>query len=178
MDGGQNTKYSKTKEYLDSNIKLNFADNFIFKIVFGIKPVFTQTSTTTKLQEAKQASTDINIGVLDMNITAPEADNYNKYIVISDVAANKANLEQSVSLEDIQENIKKFQDSAKSYNEISLTVIKALEKQYTNDINIAFVNNMRDFLKSNELFRHNVAQAMLDINKYAFELKVKIDNAK
>lgn len=178
-DSGQNVKYSKTKEYLDSSIKLNFADNFIFKIVVGIKPVFTQKSTTTKLQEEKQASTDINIGVLDMNTSAPESDNYNKYIIISDVAANEASLEPfSVSLSDIKENLEKFKDSAVSYNAISPKIIDAIQKDYEKDIGIMFVQNMRDFLKSNIVFWNNVAWAMLDINKYAFELKTKIDAAK
>jgi len=177
-DSGQNVKYSKTKEYLDSSIKLNFADNFIFKIVVGIKPVFTQKSTTIKLQEEKQASTDINIGVLDMNVSAPEADNYNKYVVVSDVAANEATLQQASSLADIKDNLAKFEDSAESYNAFSNDITEAIKKDYEKDIGIMFVQNMRDFLKSNIEFWNNVAWTMMDINKYAFELKTKIDNAK
>jgi hypothetical protein len=177
-DSGQNVKYEKTKEYLDSPIKINFAKNFIFKIVVGIKPIFTQKSISAKQKEEKQSNTDTTIGVLDMNTSAPEADNYNKYIMISDVAANKANLEQASSLGDIRANLDKFKDVAKSSLIIDSSTLDAIQKDYEKDINIMFVQNMRDFLTDNIVFWDNLAKSMLDITTYAIELKTKIDTAK
>jgi len=111
-DSGQMVKFSQTKEYLDGTIKIKFPDNFAFKLQVGFKPVFPQKATTTKLKEQQQEMRDFSLGVVNMNIGSPEADDYNKYLVISDPITNDATMEQATSLEDIQANIAAFTDAA------------------------------------------------------------------
>jgi hypothetical protein len=91
-------KFSKKKEFLDGNIKIKLADNFAFQLQVGFKPVFAQKSTTIKYAEWEQANKDLNLSVLGINSSAPEADDYNKYIIISDPIRNKASLEDATSL--------------------------------------------------------------------------------
>jgi len=131
-------KFSKTKEFLDGTIKIKFADNFAFKILVGFKPVFVQKSTTIKRAEEAQADMNLNTAVLDMNVSAPEADNYNKYIVISDPIANKANLEQATSLNDINANIAAFQKSAQAAQTANLSsdMLPAVISSYDQDAKI------------------------------------------
>lgn len=101
-------KFSATKEYLDGTIKMNFADNFAFQLLFSFKPLFVQVATTTKLKEQEQDMRDFSLGIMGMNVGAPEADDYNKYIVISDPVVNDANMQQATSLNEINQNIDAF----------------------------------------------------------------------
>jgi hypothetical protein len=174
-------KFSKTKEFLDGNIKIKLADNFAFKLLVGFKPVFAQKSTTIKYKEREQANKDLNLGVLGMNSSAPEADDYNKYIIISDPIRNKADLEGSVSLGDINQNIEKFTVAAQKSAEatqLSNGVIDDITTRYVQQTNILFVQNMITFLKDNQLFWNNLSQALLDMNKMSLELEAKIETAK
>jgi hypothetical protein len=123
-------KFSKTKEFLDGNIKIKFADNFAFKLQVGFKPVFAQKSATIKTQEEIQANMDLDLGVLDMNTSAPEADDYNKYIIISDPIKNKATLEQATSLSDVDANIANFAAAATTSTRISNEMIESIQKTY------------------------------------------------
>jgi hypothetical protein len=54
-------KFSKTKEFLDGNVKIKFADNFAFKLQVGFKPVFPQRSTTTITKEQEQDTKDFSL---------------------------------------------------------------------------------------------------------------------
>ncbi len=177
-DSGEMIKFSKTKEFLDGTIKIKLADNFAFKVQIWFKPVFPQKSTTIKIAEQIQNTKDLSLSVLNMNTTAPEADDYNKYIVVSDPIKNKANLEQATSLSDINENIQKFQDATASYIEASDQTVDIMRKTYAQQNNILFMNNIIDFLQDNYSFRDNFAQALLDINKMALELKARIEASK
>lgn len=173
-------KFSKTKEFLDGNIKIKFADNFAFKLQVGFKPVFAQKSTTIKRQEQAQANMDLNIAVLDMNASAPEADNYNKYIVISDPISDNAGFEPANSLSEINENIQKFTTAASAAQtaRLSATSITAVTTSYAQNTKVLFVQNMIDFLRDNQSFLNNLTFALLDINKMSLELKTRIENSK
>lgn len=179
-DSGQMVKFSKTKEFLDSNIKIKFADNFAFKLQVWLKPVFPQKSTTIKTQEQAQANADLNVAVLDMNADAPEADNYNKYIVVADPISNAAWSEPANSLEDVNENIKKFQTAAAAAQNAKLSgeVINAILTSYAQHVRVLFVQNMIEFLKDNQLFLQDLSESLLDINKMSLELKTRIENSK
>jgi hypothetical protein len=142
--------------------------------------VFPQKSTTIKVQEETQANVDLNSAVLDMNIASPEADDYNKYIIVSDPIRNNAGLESSTSLEDINKNIQKFQaaaDAAKT-TKLSGDKINAIIDAYGQKRNVLFVQNMIQFLGDNQLFLQNLTDALLDMNKMSLELKTKIENVK
>ncbi len=179
-DSWQMIKYTKTKEFLDSNIKIKFADNFAFKILFWFKPVFSQKSTTVKAQEQAQANIDANIAVLNMNASAPTADDYTKYIVIADPATNAANKEPATTHEDIQANIDKFMIAAEKMkeNELSDQQIDGVIVSYAQKNKIIFINNMIEFLKDNQSFLNNFSATLLDMNTMARELKTKIENSK
>ncbi len=178
-NSGQMVKFSKTKEYLDGNIKINFADNFAFKLQVDFKPVFPQKSDKIKIAEQTQNNSDLNQNVLGMNTSNSEADNYNKYIIISDPATNKANLEPVNSLADVAANIDAFTLAAqKENNVISSTMINNITSSYAQNTNIVFVNNMLTFLADNQLFLNNLSQALLDMTKMSIELKTKIENSK
>lgn len=172
-------KFSKTKEFLDGNIKIKFADNFAFNFQVNFKPVFVKTSTTTKTQEQLQSNTDLNIGVLDMNAGSPEADNYNKYIIVADPIRDNANLEPSSSLSDINQNIENLSIAANATEntKLSTETIDALLPTYSQHVNVLFVQNMIEFLKDNQSFLQNLSEGLLDINKMTLELKTKIENS-
>ncbi|MCX6824491.1 MAG: hypothetical protein NT085_05200 [candidate division SR1 bacterium] len=180
-DSGQMVKFAKTKEFLDGNVKIKFADNFAFKLLVGFKPVFTQKSTTIKNQEQTQANVDLNTAILDMNIASPEADDPNKYVIVSDYITNNANLEPTTSLEDINKNIQKFQAAATAAKATKLSndkinaIIDTYAQQKTPTL---FVQNMIQFLGDNQLFLQNLSDALLDMNKMSLELKTKIESSK
>lgn len=178
-DSGQMIKFTKTREFLDGNIKIKFADNFAFNFQVDFKPVFPKISTTTKIQEQSQANTDLNLGVLDMNASAPEADNYNKYIIVADPISNNASLEPSTSLSDINKNIQDLSiaASATENTKLSTETLDALIPTYTQHINVLFVQNMIEFLKDNQTFLQNLSEGLLDINKMTLELKTKIEDS-
>lgn len=178
-DSGQMVKYSKRKEFLDGNIKIKLADNFAFKLQVWFKPVFPQISTTVKAQEQSQANVDLNIAVLDMNTSAPEADDYNKYIVIADVASNKATMEPAWSLAELNQNIDNFATavSASKSAKIESNSIAPILTTYAQNTDIIFVQNMIEFLTDNQLFLNNLSDALLDMNKMSLEFKTKIENS-
>ena len=181
-DSGQMVKFAKTKEFLDGNVKIKFADNFAFKLLVWFKPVFTQKTTTLKNQEETQANVDLNTAVLDMNIASPEADDPNKYIIVSDYVINNANLQPATSLQDIDKNIANFQAAATAAKAIKIDgdakiqkIIDAYAQQKTHTL---FVGNMIQFLGDNQLFLQNLSDALLDMNKMSLELKAKIETSK
>ncbi len=179
-DSGKTTKYSKTKEFLDGNIKINFADTFAFKLQVWFKPVFSQKATTVKLQEQAQANTDLNIGVLDMNTSAPTADDYNKYILGSGNVLNDSSSLPTNSFADIEQNIADVTTAfAKSQEaKLSSDTISAVLTTYAQNTHIIFVQNMIEFLKNNQIFLQNLSDALLDMSKMSLELKTKIENSK
>lgn len=115
-----------------------------------------------------------------MNISDPSADNYNKYIVVSDPVKNKANLESASTLSEINQNIENFTVADQAANEklISLPTLIDLTKTSVNKTNMLLVQNMISFLKDNQLFRNNFSLSLLDMTKMSLELKAKIENSK
>ena len=177
-DSGQMVEFSKKKEFLDGNIKISLFDNVAFQILVGFKPLFSQKSTTTKIQEENQANVDLNQAVLGMNVSDPTSDDYNKYIVISDPVKNKANLEQYTSLSDIQSNIDKLSGSVSAYTQLSNDVVQSLSKTFAQGTKILFVQNMITFVQDNQSFWANLSRTLLDINQMSLDLKLNIEKSK
>jgi hypothetical protein len=142
--------------------------------------VFPKKSTTIKIQEQSQANVDLNTAVLDMNTSAPEADNYNKYIIVSDYISNNAALQPATSLAEINQNIEEIAAAASKMQEtrISSEAINTVITSYAQNANILFVQNMIEFLKDNQLFLNNLSNALLDMNKMSLELKRRIEDSK
>lgn len=116
---------------------------------------------------------------MNMNVSDPTADDYNKYIVIADPVKNAANMEPAMTLEDINANIKKQQAVADAADKaFSDSDIESLTKAYQQQAGNSFLQNMVVFLQNNELFRNNLIIALNDMNSMALDLKAKINNAK
>jgi len=177
-DSGQMVKFTKTKEFLDTNIKIKLADNLAFKLQIGFKSVFSRKSTTTTVKEQQQANAYLNLGILDINTTAPEADNYNKYIVISDPVKNAASMQPASSLADLNQNIEDLSANVNSTTKLSDEAIDSMTKTYVQWANVVFIQNMVTFLKDNQLFLDDLSKALLNMNEMSLELKAKIQSAK
>ncbi len=178
-DSGQMVKFSKTKEFLDGNISINFADNFAFKLQVGFKPVFEQQSDTVKKKTQEQILEDFNQSIINLNTTNPEADDYNKYVVIADPAITEAYMEYAWSLSDINANIETSTTAyAAATTSIATTLFASLEKQYANDTTLVFVDTMIDFLKNNQQFRNNLMEVFVDMSAMSLELKTRINDSK
>ena len=113
-----------------------------------------------------------------MNVSDPTSDDYNKYIVISSPAKNKANLEPSDSLSDIQSNIDKLSGSISQYTQVSNDVVQSLSKTFAQGTKILFVQNMITFVQDNQSFWANLSRTLLDINQMSLDLKLNIENSK
>jgi hypothetical protein len=179
-DSGETTKFATKKEFLDGNIKINFADNFAFKLQVNFKPLFAKKSTSVEAKEQEQDMKDFSLSIMGMNIGSPEADDYNKYIIIADPVKNDANMEQATTINQIQVNVKKFSDTVDTANAIQISgvVLDSIIDAYVQKNNNDFTNNMITFLKDNESFWNNTISALFEINKSSLELKAKIDNPK
>jgi hypothetical protein len=114
-------KHKQTKEFLDSPIEINLADNFAFNFSVVIKPLFKQASKDTIFKAETILNKNKIKNILNSNDSSPEEDNYNKYIIVADVALNKANLLPINTLLDRQKAIENFNEieriSVKSFNE-------------------------------------------------------------
>lgn len=172
-------KFSEKKEFLDGNIKINFEKLLAIKIIMSFKPVFTKTNTTLIQKEETQSNDSLNIAFLDVNTTDPTADDYNKYIVVSDPVRTKANMETITSLADINNNIEKFQKAA---NEAKSSLIdpsdfEYIVSTYAQGTNELFVQNMINFLNENQSFWHNVSVVLLDFDKMSGNLRTRIEES-
>jgi len=179
-DSWQMVQYSKTKEYLDGTIKINLADNFAFQLQVWFKPMYPQKSTTTKQNEEEQTNADLALGVLNMNTSAPEADDYDKYVIVNDIATNQGDSQQGDTLQEINDNIIKFQNAAAAKaatTKFPASTVDKMITKYAQQPSILFVQNMVDFLKDNQIFRNNLSNALLDFTKMSLELKDKIENS-
>lgn len=179
-DSGQMTKFTKTHEFLDGNIKINFVENFAFSISMAFKPLFAQMNASITRQQEEQEQRDLSTAVLDINVSSPETDDYNKYIVVSDPIKNKANSEPFASLADLQKNIDVFDASYTSTKHIVLDTqyLSPLVDSYASSSRMVIIQHMIDFLTDNQNFWSNMSMTLLDMNAMTFELKNKIEAAK
>lgn len=179
-DSGQTAKFAQKKEFLDGNIKTKFADLFAFKLQVNFKPLFTKKSTTVQAKEQEEERKDFNLWVIDMNVANPDADDYNKYIVIADPPKNDADMEEATTIEEIQANVQKFQaalDAAKT-TKVSDENLNAIIDTYAQENSNEFMNNMITFLEGNQSFWNDLMWSLFEMNKMSLELKAKIDNSK
>ena len=89
---GQTTKISKTREFLDLWIIPKLSELLDFNIFVNFKPVWwTKGSAAQQRQQVLESAALANAQI--NQAATPDSDNYNKYIVLSDVAQNSADLE-------------------------------------------------------------------------------------
>lgn len=114
-----------------------------------------------------------------MNVGAPEADNYNKYLIVSDPVKNAADSEQASSLAEIQKNYANalVADEATNTSEISPEILDDFVKIYANQTNVVVMQNMINFLSDNQNFRHNLSTTLLDMSQMSLELQRKIEKS-
>lgn len=179
-DSGQMTEFSETKEFLDGNIKIKFADNFAFKVLVWFKPVFAQKSAAIAAKEQEKVTTDLNTAILGMNTANPDTDDYNKYIVIADPVKTAAYAEFAETLEDIEENINSFEavSVAAKNLEASPRIRNTLLYNEQKTQYIDFINTTITFLKENQSFWENMRQVLRDMNATSATLVESIKNSK
>jgi hypothetical protein len=142
--------------------------------------VFPKVSTTTKIQQQTQANVDLSVAVLDMNVSAPLADDYNKYIVVASPILTQAGKEPIITFADLNTSIAKLQAASEKAKEakISTESIDGAITNYAQNNKILFVQNILEFLKDNQSFLNNLSDALIDMRKMSLELKTRIENSK
>lgn len=165
---GNTIKEKKTKEFLDLWISLNLADLLDFKIFFAFKPIFAQKSSAAEQRKQTIEAARLAQATLGM-ASNPASENYNKYVIVSDIAKNKAELQpvwdpnNSAALFDANQQL------ASLHNPVEL---------YQQQKNALLSEDIITFLKSHitfwDQFFSVTTQMMLD----ATTLKTKIENGK
>lgn len=116
VNGGEILKRVPTKEFFDTSFAgIKFNDIISFQIVFQKKPLFAnKPPSSIKAQQKAQNSVNqnalLNISPVDWN------DDKNKYVIIADVAQNKAEKEYIPTLDEFNkkvDTIKAIDDSSR-----------------------------------------------------------------
>ncbi len=175
-DSGEMVKFSKTKEYLDGTIKISLADNFAFRLWVWFKPIFPQRPSVIKQQEAIQSQESLANIVLNTP-TRASADDYNKYVIVSDIYTNEAQQQPFVSLEALEKNIQQAQYIA-NIQQVSSSKLLALRQQTTAQQPLSFLVSFQDFLDWQVAFWSFIAQTLVELNTMAYQLVSKVEQAK
>ncbi len=158
-NSGKTVKYVKPKEFLDPSIKLKFADILDFKILVDFKPIFPKrTVTPTPVTTATDSSSE----------------NYNKYVVISDVAKNKAELQPYATQAELDTDVQDMQDVA------DLTQSSPSSSAITVAQNGKFAllsEDIMDFLTSHQAFWNQLSTSLESLLEDTIVLKGKIENS-
>jgi hypothetical protein len=166
---GQTIKMKKTKEFLDLGITLNMADLLDFKIFFAFKPIFSQKADAA--QKRKQILDNETLAkATKWASNSATSENYNKYIVIADVAKNKA-LQQpvaDVTAEKTFQTIQQVADASLS-NPIKL---------YQQQKSAFLAEDILLFLQSHMAFWDHFFAVSTDMLLWANTLKKNIENSK
>lgn len=165
----QTTKMKKTKEFLDLGISLKLADLLDFKIFTAIKPIFAQ-----KADAAKKRQQAIENATLAQATTkkapTPESENYNKYVIVSDIAADSAGLEPVANADASKASFQALQQvvDASLQNPIAL---------YQQQKSAFLSEDVINFLQAHIVFWDTFLSASLDMQQSAITLKKKIENS-
>ena len=165
---GQTIKMKKTKEFLDLGISLKLSELIDFKIFFAFKPIFAQKSDAA--QKRKQVIENTNLMQTTLGITStPSSENYDKYVVVSDIAGIKASLQPSVAWDNTAALFNARDQLATLANPIQL---------YQQQKNALLSEDIIGFLQEHIAFRDQffavTTQMVLDVTT----LKTKIENSK
>lgn len=165
---GQTIKMKKTKEFLDLGITLDMSTLLDFKIFFAFKPIFPQKADAAQKRKAVLDNQSLSKATKWVSPT-PSSENYNKYIVIADVAKNSALL-QSVADTNSEKTFQVMQQAiaASLPNPIPL---------YQQQKNAFLAEDIIAFLQSNMAFRDQFLTVSMDMLQDASNLKKKIENS-
>ena len=117
---------------------------------------------------------------MDMNVGSPSADDYNKYIVISNPIRNDATMEEASSLGDIQQTVANFTVASQAAKaaQIASPILTDFRKTYVSKNSVSLVQNMISFLDANQTFWHDMSLTLYDMTQMSIDLKSKIDASK
>ena len=163
---GQTTKFTKSKEALDGNILTKFAEAIDFRINITFKALFPQSSSSTLLRARQQD----NEKLVQATLGISAADDYNKYIVLSDVAQYNADSEPSSSYEQTQANVQKFTALSAALQPSSQDTVSLYQQQKY----VFLMDDMLSFLQSHQQFWEYTFTSLVDIAGYADTLEQKI----
>ncbi|MEI8091156.1 MAG: hypothetical protein WCG98_02670 [bacterium] len=170
---GNMVKYTTTKEFLDFDIKLTLSDILDFKIFFAFKPIFTQKADVANQRKKVIEAANNTDALLNLSPDA-KSDNYNKYVIISDVAANKANLEDVGVKAAQQASLEKYTAAMDAANKSLKDPISLYQDQ-----KIALLGeDVISFLDSHQVFRNTFVTNLLGMLEDASTLKSNIQNSK
>ena len=151
---------------MDGNILTKFAEAIDFRINITFKALFPQSSSSTLLRARQQD----NEKLVQATLGISAADDYNKYIVLSDVAQYNADSEPSSSYEQTQANVQKFTALSAALQPSSQDTVSLYQQQKY----VFLMDDMLSFLQSHQQFWEYTFTSLVDIAGYADTLEQKI----
>ncbi len=166
---GQTVKFYQSKEFLDGNILSQLKDLLDFKIHANFKPIFPQDSSATLLRARQQDSDKL----FQATLGASSTDNYNKYIVLSNVSQYHAELEPTSSYEQSQANLEKYAQLSSTLQSSSQDTVSLYSRQKYSFL----TEDVFSFLSSHQQFWEYTFTSLLDIFADASVLEKKIQDS-
>jgi len=162
-------KKTKTKESLDIPVKLNLGNLFSFDININSKSIFPQKSKKDEQNKESQTNKKLQ-SIIGENSDKSEADDYNKYIVVADVAKNKANTQPFYNLETLNNQVEYFRKIAEQYQALAENPVKTSQNYKT----VWLAQEVISFFDNNVVFWWVVGEMLNDMNDLAISLNKKI----
>lgn len=167
-------KYQKTKEYLDNPIAdLKFDKIVSFQMNINMKPIFNNKSDMAKKDQKETYTQKLEKATgKEQNLWS----NYNKYLVIQDIAKSKAYKSYAPDLETYQENYQKEKDKLEKdinyrLNKPAATTSTVNISNITNDEKSKSLTTIADFLSQNLNFREQTAKEIDNLNNIIYSLQ-------
>lgn len=115
-----------------------------------------------------------------MNVHTPEADDYNKYLVVADPITSEASKEPAFTVEQLQQNIDNMATLAQVAKPlyVSDTTLDAVVSTYEQNKHALFLQDMASFLQTNHSFWTTMMETLLDMTALSTELTRKIQDSK
>jgi len=140
-----------------------------FKIFTAFKPIFAQKSDAAKQRKAVLENKSLSQATNGLAISS-ETDNYNKYVVIADVAKNNAELEPVASADT---SAATFAAVQQAYNSSLSNPIALYQEQK----NALLSEDVISFLQSHIAFWDSFFKVSVDMLQDATTLRQKIEDS-
>jgi hypothetical protein len=153
------------------DISLKLSDLLDFKILVNFKSLFPQKNKTQQSKQQKIATDALNLRLLNMQTSSPEAENYNKYLVVSNPAQLKASLLPATTLAQQQDNLAETSALSPSFDRISPQDIVSY---YQNQKIALLTDDVQSFLVAHTAFWDQIFDVMNSLQQEADRLHEKI----
>lgn len=163
----ENIKRTKPKEHFDTALSdIKFSEIISFQISFAKRSLFGNKSADTKKKELQQKNEKKEWAILGVG------PNINKYVIISDVAANKALSESFNSVKAQNDRIEELKDIEKKAEVSMQNVVNTLQAEKI----ASFNDKLHDFVMWNYDFWNQSYLILKDFSDLAKVLKENIDS--